>query len=407
MSQDTPPKPDNKSETKVGAQDSAQDGALAEADPSHAIREDETLTCTDDEALIAQAIENLAKGAELSAAGDATTDDADAETGEDYVLEEDEETGLAVGSDADTDSADDAPEAEEIALSAEDIEGDFESDFDDGGPDEQAAGTASESDHLRMVEAILFASAEPISTRDLAERLPEGVDVKPLLEQLEAHYAERGVNLIKVAGRWQFRTASDLSFLMEKERTEQKKLSKAALETLSIIAYHQPVTRAEIEEIRGVSLSKGTLDVLMEVGWVKLRGRRQVPGRPVTYGTSDAFLEHFGLEKITDLPGLEELRGAGLLSNRLPPDFMIPSPAPDGEGSGDGDFSEEDPEAEAISEAMAQEQAERDAALAAEEDIAGTDETDTATKDPGTEDAGTENSDDSADPDDLPKAANG
>ncbi len=164
-----------------------------------------------------------------------------------------------------------------------------------------------------MVEALLFASASPLSEQNIAERLPEGAEVAAHIETLKEAYEGRGVNLIQVSGRWMFRTAPDLSFLLRKEVEEQRRLSRAGTETLAIIAYHQPVTRAEIEELRGVGLSKGTLDVLMEAGWVRPKGRRRTPGRPVTYGTSDEFLVHFGLETVEDLPGLEELKAAGLL----------------------------------------------------------------------------------------------
>ncbi|MDF1846310.1 MAG: SMC-Scp complex subunit ScpB [Parvibaculaceae bacterium] len=196
-----------------------------------------------------------------------------------------------------------------------------------------------------MIEALLFAAAEPLDIDSIASRLPEGADVGALIEDLQKMYAPRGVNLIRLANKWMFRTADDLTFLMEREAIQQRKLSRAAMETLAIIAYHQPVTRAEIEEIRGVSVSKGTLDVLMETGWVRLRGRRKVPGRPVTYGTTEEFMIHFGLESIGDLPGHEELRAAGLLEANLPPDFDVPTPSAEG-GDGDGDFSEDEPEEE-------------------------------------------------------------
>lgn len=169
------------------------------------------------------------------------------------------------------------------------------------------------TDHLRAVEALLFASAEPVAIEQLALRLPAGTDCLAILRDLQATYAGRGVHLVEVAGKWAFRTASDLAYLMTAEVVEPRRLSRAALETLAIIAYHQPVTRAEIEEVRGVSLGKGTLDLLIEIGWVRLRGRRKVPGRPVTYGTTEAFLVHFGLNEVGDLPGVEELVGAGLL----------------------------------------------------------------------------------------------
>ncbi|MCP4386082.1 MAG: SMC-Scp complex subunit ScpB [Hyphomicrobiales bacterium] len=179
---------------------------------------------------------------------------------------------------------------------------------------------------MRMVEALLFASSEPLAADDIAGRLPEGTDVNGLLRDLQDTYADRGVNLVQVAGKWSLRTAADLAFLLSREAVEQKRLSRAAMETLAIIAYHQPVTRAEIEEIRGVATSKGTLDLLLEASWIRLRGRRRTPGRPVTYGTSDAFLSHFGMDTVADLPGLDELKGAGLLDSRVPSDFSVPEP---------------------------------------------------------------------------------
>ncbi len=184
--------------------------------------------------------------------------------------------------------------------------------------------SADRREKLRIVEALLFAAAEPLDEPSLAKHLGAKDDVGQLLEELQTLYAGRGVNVVRVAGKWAFRTAEDLSFLLEHYSVEQRKLSKAALETLAIIAYHQPVTRAEIEEIRGVSTSKGSLDVLLEIGWVRLRGR--APGRPVTYGTTEAFLEHFGFDSIRDLPGLAELKGAGLLDSNLPPGFTVPEP---------------------------------------------------------------------------------
>jgi segregation and condensation protein B len=186
--------------------------------------------------------------------------------------------------------------------------------------------SADRREKLRIVEALLFAAAEPLDESSLAKHLGAKDDVGQLLDELQTLYAGRGVNLVRVAGKWAFRTAEDLSFLLEHYSVEQRKLSKAALETLAIIAYHQPVTRAEIEDIRGVSTSKGSLDVLLEIGWVRLRGRRRAPGRPVTYGTTEAFLEHFGFDSIKDLPGLAELKGAGLLDSNLPPGFAVPEP---------------------------------------------------------------------------------
>ena len=178
----------------------------------------------------------------------------------------------------------------------------------------------------REVEALLFAAAGPLSEADLAKRLPEGADIAGAIAALQARYAGRGVELACVAGRWRFQTAADLAWLMTDERDEPRRLSRAAQETLAIIAYHQPVTRAEIEAVRGVQASRGTLDVLLELGLVRMRGRRRTPGRPVTYGTTDAFLEHYGLATLTDLPGMAEMKAAGLLSLDLPPDFAVPDP---------------------------------------------------------------------------------
>ena len=169
---------------------------------------------------------------------------------------------------------------------------------------------------MRIAEALLFASPHPLSAEELKGRLPEGADVEAVLQDLAESYAGRGVNLVRVSGRWAFRTAGDLSFVLARNVVEQRKLSRAAMETLAIVAYHQPVTRAESEELRGVATSKGTLDTLLETGWVRLRGRRKAPGRPVTYGTTPAFLDHFGLDAIDDLPGLEELKGAGFVEGR-------------------------------------------------------------------------------------------
>jgi len=180
--------------------------------------------------------------------------------------------------------------------------------------------------HLRVLEALLFAASEPLDARSMMAYLGEGADIAGLLELLRQRYAGRGVNLVRRGERWAFRTAEDLGFLLRREEQETRPLSRAALETLSIIAYHQPATRAEIEEVRGVATGKGTLDLLMEAGWVRMRGRRRTPGRPVTYGTTDAFLDHFGLESLSDLPGLDELKGSGLLSGRLPPNLQIPLP---------------------------------------------------------------------------------
>ena len=197
-------------------------------------------------------------------------------------------------------------------------------------PDEIVASEPEvRPEELRILEALLFASAEPLEQATLAKRMPEGVDIKAALAQLQAEYANRGVNLVRVANKWTFRTAGDLAWLMTRESTETRKLSRAAIEVLAIVAYHQPVTRAEIEEIRGVVTSKGTLDVLLETGWIKPRGRRKTPGRPLTFGTTDAFLAQFSLETLGDLPGLEELKGTGLLDSRLPTGFTVPTPSDD------------------------------------------------------------------------------
>jgi segregation and condensation protein B len=184
-----------------------------------------------------------------------------------------------------------------------------------------------ETEVERRVEALLFAAAGPLSAAEMARRLPEGADIGQALAGLRARYEGRGVELECVADRWRFRTSPDLSFLMTEEREEPRRLSKAALETLAIIAYHQPVTRAEIESVRGVSISRGTLDLLLEMGFVRLRGRRRSPGRPVTYATADRFLEHFGLASVHDLPGVADMRAAGLLDLSLPTGFEVPDPS--------------------------------------------------------------------------------
>lgn len=233
-----------------------------------------------------------------------------------------DEIAVAEGEGASDDEAaiEDLPDEDEDAPVDEVVEAEAEEDED------EAANYELDLEHVRMAEALLFAAAEPLNVATLKDRMPEGIHMPAVLEALTAQYENRGVHLMNIAGKWAFRTAPDLSFMMEKERVEQRRLSRAAVETLAIIAYHQPVTRAEIEAIRGVSVSKGTIDVLMEVGWVKLRGRRRVPGRPVTYGTSEDFLDHFGLDMVKDLPGMEELKAAGLLDARLPPGFAVPSP---------------------------------------------------------------------------------
>ena len=194
----------------------------------------------------------------------------------------------------------------------------------------------------RIVEALLFASPKPLSEEDFTFHLGPDGSLDEILAELAADYAPRGVNLLRTAGKWAFRTAEDLGHLLVREREEPRRLSRAALETLAIIAYHQPVTRAEIEDIRGVATSKGTVDVLLETNWIKLRGRRKAPGRPVTYGTTEAFLDQFGLQAIAELPGLSELKGAGFFDGRLPADFDVPEPSDSAELRPDEDPLDED-----------------------------------------------------------------
>ncbi|GAB4559130.1 MAG: SMC-Scp complex subunit ScpB [Ruegeria sp.] len=193
-------------------------------------------------------------------------------------------------------------------------------------PEDDGTGTLFEAPPLaeqeRMVEAVLFASAEPVTVADLESRMPHGCDAKQALELLQKRYEGRGVRVVRVGEAWAIRTAPDLGFLMQKETVETRKLSRAAIETLAIVAYHQPCTRAEIEEIRGVSVSRGTIDQLLEMEWIRLGRRRMTPGRPVTFVVTPQFLDHFGLESARDLPGLKELRAAGLLENRPPPGTM-------------------------------------------------------------------------------------
>ncbi len=196
--------------------------------------------------------------------------------------------------------------------------------------------------HLRMLEAILFAAAEPLSRAEIELRMPDGVDLDALLHELQAAYAGRGVNLRRTDDRWAFRTAQDLAFVLRRDVVQEKKLSRAAVETLAIIAYHQPVTRAEIEDVRGVAVSRGTLDVLLEAGWIRLRGRRRTPGRPVTFGTTPGFLDHFGLESIGDLPGLADLKAAGLIESLAMPGDDLPAPNDNPELAPDEDPLEPD-----------------------------------------------------------------
>jgi segregation and condensation protein B len=200
---------------------------------------------------------------------------------------------------------------------------------EDGPDGDQAQDAEGRPEELRLLEALLFAASEPLDEKTLGKHLPPGIQVRAALKRLQVEYAPRGVNLVKIGNKWTFRTANDLAWLLTHKAVEPKKLSRAAVETLAIIAYHQPVTRAEIEEIRGVSTVKGTLDVLLETGWVRPRGRRKAPGRPLTYGTSPEFLSHFGLEALGDLPGLDDLKGSGLFDGTLPADFSVPEPSDD------------------------------------------------------------------------------
>ena len=202
-------------------------------------------------------------------------------------------------------------------------------DYDERSGEEPEMAIETRPEELRLLEALLFAASEPLDEKSLAKHLPAGADLRATLKRLQIEYAPRGVNLVRIGNKWTFRTANDLSWLLTHEAVEPKKLSRAAIETLAIIAYHQPVTRAEIEEIRGVSAAKGTLDVLLETGWIRPRGRRKAPGRPLTYGTTADFLSHFGLEALGDLPGLDDLKGSGLFDGTLPAGFDVPEPSDD------------------------------------------------------------------------------
>lgn len=217
------------------------------------------------------------------------------------------------------DSDDSSPEAIELAAALAEAQTVLPDGFSE-------LSSSDRGEQLRIIEAVIFASPEPVDEATLKSHLGDGEEIEALLSELQALYSNRGVHLVNVAGKWTFRTADDLAFVLQKYAKEKRRLSKAALETLAIIAYHQPVTRAEIEEVRGVSISTGTLDILMETGWVRPRGRRRAPGKPITYGTSEAFLGHFSLPSIKDLPGLRELKAAGLLDSTLPPGFEVPSP---------------------------------------------------------------------------------
>jgi len=204
-------------------------------------------------------------------------------------------------------------------------------------PEESLFHAPPLAEQERMIEAMLFASAEPLGTREMQARMPHGCDAAEALVSLRKRYEGRGVQVVRVGDAWAIRTAADLGFLMSRETTETRKLSRAAIETLAIIAYHQPATRAEIEEIRGVSVSRGTIDQLIELEWIRFGRRKMTPGRPVTYVVTEGFLDHFGLETPRDLPGLKELREAGLLDSRPPPGAFPIS----GEGDREDDQDDE------------------------------------------------------------------
>ena len=295
----------------------------------------ETTPVEDLEALVALlAAAGLSAAKEKAEVEESDDDDSDDEMSDDDDSDDDDDDDSDDDDDDDDDSDDeddeedeeeseeDLEQAEVEELSAEPVET----------PVEAAAVAAAVTDvvspdhaqHLRLLEALVFAGTQALDEKELADRLPNDADVARLLADLSEMYANRGVNLVKVAGGYAFRTAPDLSEKLKIERPVTRKLSRAAIETLAIIAYHQPVTRAEIEQVRGVGLSKGTLDLLFEQNWIKPMGRRRAPGKPVTWGTTDFFLEHFGLPSLDDLPGHEEMKAAGLLDPRAQPPIFRP-----------------------------------------------------------------------------------
>jgi segregation and condensation protein B len=287
-----------------------------------------------------------------------------------------EQDNAAPGSGEDATDGDDRAEEDDAALES----------------DAEAAFAAA----IRMTEALLFAAAEPLDEATLRKRLPAKTRVPAVLAALEDMYRNRGVILKKVAGRWAFMTAPDMQHLLEDHRQVQRKLSRAAIETLAIIAYHQPVTRAEIEEIRGVSLSRGTLDVLMEAGWIKVRGRRRVPGRPVTWGTTDEFLVHFGLESADALPGIEELRAAGLLE-ALPASGGIPMPGEALDAAPEDPLGEDDDGREFLEPLIVEEEEKADAAAGETAAETGAEESDAGEDDDVDDDDDDDDDDEDAD----------
>lgn len=227
-------------------------------------------------------------------------------------------------------------------MSSDDIDDDATERLEEDAAQEESLFQAPVlAEQERMVEAMLFASSEPLLTRAMQDRMPHGCDAAEAVFSLRKRYEGRGVNVVRVGDAWAIRTAPDLSFLMSREQVETRKLSRAAIETLAIVAYHQPCTRAEIEEIRGVSVSRGTIDQLMEMEWLRFGRRKMTPGRPVTYVVTQGFLDHFGLETTRDLPGLKELRAAGLLDSRPPPGSF---PGPEDAGEDDAMDPPEDQE---------------------------------------------------------------
>lgn len=249
--------------------------------------------------------------------------DDDDDDSDDDDSEDDESEDEEGDDDEDGEPEEVLEEAEVEELTAEPVEAPVEAAAPPAAPVTDVV-SPDHAQHLRLLEALVFAGTQALDEKELADRLPNDADVARLLADLGEMYANRGVNLVKVAGGYAFRTAPDLSEKLKIERPVTRKLSRAAIETLAIIAYHQPVTRAEIEQVRGVGLSKGTLDLLFEQNWIKPMGRRRAPGKPVTWGTTDFFLEHFGLPSLDDLPGHEEMKAAGLLDPRAQPPIFRP-----------------------------------------------------------------------------------